>query len=620
MAMPAPSPLAAPQDLAWLASLVGGETWPALTPAAEARLAALLGRIGLEHLLPLLEGAARNPAIAAYRAWLAANPAASGRFAALFNLGVQLGGAGETAAAIGAYREALALKPDLWQAAVNLGLALEALGQPDAALATWGEALQPDAARIALLNHRGRLQEQMRQFGEAEATLRASLRLDPQQPDVIQHWHHLRQKGCLWPLWPEGGVPGLPEAEAMAQAGPLGALAMTDDVAELGAIVARWIARKVPPAPERLAPPEGYRHDRIRVGYLSSDLGRHAMGFLIVGLLEQHDHERFEITAYCSSPDDGSEVQARIRRALDRHVPVRHMTDEQLARRIRADEIDILVDLNGLTQGARLQALRWKPAPVQATYLGYIGPVPLPELDWFICDAVTVPPEQEAAYAPRPLRLDGLYQSNDGRMPELPPLSRAEEGLPEDVFVYACFSHHYKITEPMFESWLEVLRQVPRALLWLVEDTPTSREALLARAAARGVAADRLVFAPRAEPARYMARFALADLFLDTTPYNAGTVASDALRMGLPLLTLPGRSFASRMATSLLTAIGLADGIAESAADYVARAIAFGTDPSRHARAKAVLAGDAWACTIGDSAAFARRIEAAYAAIRLHPG
>jgi len=572
----------------------------------------------LEALLPGLGALPPMQGVAAYRAWLAANPASPQRFAAWFNLGALLGQTGDRAAAMIAYRQALALKPDLHQAAVNLGLMLEAEGRPGEALALWGEALQPDAARTALLNQRGRLLETHKRYAEAERALHASLLTDLDQPDVIQHWAHLRQKGCLWPSQGEG-IPGLSAEALILRGGPLGALALTDDPDLQRRIGEAWIARKIPAAPERLAPARGYAHDRIRIGYLSSDFCRHAMGFLIVGLLEHHDRSRFEVFGYCSTPEDGSDLRRRIIAAFDHHVPIGHLSEEEAARRIRADEIDVLIDLNGLTAGARLGALRWKPAPVQATYLGYVGPVPLPELDWMLCDAATVPPDQARHYAPRPLPIEGCYQANDGRDQALPAISRASEGLPEDAFLLCCFNNFYKITPEVFAAWMAILRAAPHAVLWLTEDNATGIANLRREAEAAGIAADRLVFASRCDPLQYFARLGLADLFLDTFPYNAGTVASDALRMGLPIVTLAGRAFASRMATSLLTAVGATDGIATTLDDYVSKAVALATDPARHAAARQRLAGDAWVRSLGDTAGFAARMEAAYERIVLRP-
>ncbi|MBR0683732.1 acetylglucosamine transferase [Roseomonas eburnea] len=581
-------------------------------------MAGSLAGVPLEALLPRLERVTPAEGIAAYRAWLGVNPTSPQRFAAWFNLGVLLGQGGDRQGASVAYRQALLLKPDLHQASVNLGLLLEAEGRAEEALALWQGALQPDEARIPLLNHRGRLLETRKDYAEAERALRASLLIDPRQPDVIHHWTHLRQKGCMWPLHGDG-IPGLSEEALALQGGPLGALALTDDPALQRRIGEAWIARKIPSAPERLAPARGYRHDRIRVGYLSSDFCRHAMGFLIVELLERHDRDRFEVFGYCSTREDGSALRRRIIAAFDHHVPIGDLSEEQAARRIRADEIDILVDLNGMTHGARLGALRWKPAPVQATYLGYVGPVPIPELDWLICDDIVIPSDQAHHYAPRPLPIGGLYQANDSQAPSLPSITRAEEGLPDDAFLFCCFNNFYKITPEVFAAWMAILRRVPRAVLWLTQDNATGIANLRAQAAAAGVASERIVFATRCDPERYLARLGLADLFLDTFPYNAGTVASDALRMGLPIVTLAGRAFASRMAASLLTAVGLTDGIAKTLEAYVEAAVAHATDFAYHARKRAALAGDAWARSIGDAAAFAARMEAAYERIRVTP-
>jgi len=596
-----------PPDALPPAGLPGARTRPAMAGLPFQDLLAVLPDTG--------SGLAR---IAAYRDWIASNPTSPQQFAGWFNLGVELAQSGDLVGAVAAYRQALALQPRLDQAAINLGLALETLGDPDQALAVWEQALQPATMRITLLNQRGRLLEERRDFLAAEQALRASLLLDPAQPDVLQHWAHLRQKSCLWPLY-DGQIPGLTTADFALGVGPLGALALTDDIDLQRRSTAAWLARKVPPAPARLSPEAGYRHDRIRVGYVSSDFCRHALSFLMVQVLERHDRRQFEIFGYCSSPEDGSDIRRRVIAALDHHVPIGALDDAAAAQRIRTDEIDILVDLNGLTRGARLAALRWRPAPVQATYLGYIGSVPLPELDYLLCDDFVVPADLADRYAPRPLSIGPLYQANDGRMPELPAVSRMAAGLPEDAFVFCCFSHHYKITPSMFAAWMTILDRVPGSVLWLVEDTPASEALLRSHAAARGVGHDRLRFAPRVEPGHYLARFALADLFLDTFPYNAGTVASDALRMRLPLVTLSGQAFASRMAGSLLRGIGLPAGITDTLDAYVERAVGFATDPALRTEARAILAGDGWQRTLGDSVGFTARLEAAYRSIRRHP-
>jgi predicted O-linked N-acetylglucosamine transferase (SPINDLY family) len=582
---------------------------PILTAAPFGTLVAAAETIGSGRGLPAV--------VQLYTNWIAAHRAgARDLHCAWFNLGVELTQAGAMTEAMQAYRKALALHPGFAPAAVNLGLFLERQGQPQAALQVWTDALQTDDSRIVLLNQRARLLEQSGDLPGATEALRASLFTRPEQPDAVQHWLHLRQKMCQWPLLADI-IPGLSPHDLLIQSGPLAALAITDDVPTQRAIAAGWVARKTEPKPA-LAPPDGYRHDRIRVGYLSSDFCSHAMSYLIAELFERHDRDRFEIHGYCASPEDGSAIRARVIAAFDHFTSVRQMSDEAAARRIRDDEIDILIDLNGLTSGGRLQVLRWKPAPLQATYLGFIGPVPLPELDYLLCDDFVVPPAIAAAYQPTPLPIEGLYQANDSKRVIGPPLSRSDAGLPENRFVFCCFSNHYKITETMFAGWMDILLQSGDAILWLVDDNVWSRNNLRLRALVAGVDPDRLIFAGRTDPATYMARLAVADLFLDTFPYNAGTIASDVIRMGLPLLTLAGQSFASRMAARMLHAIDVEDGITETLDTYVATAVRLATDPDHYTSYRARFSESAWASSLGDIAGFTRRFEDALIRIA-HP-
>jgi predicted O-linked N-acetylglucosamine transferase (SPINDLY family) len=580
-------------------------------------------------LLPFVQVVARAEAlgsgqglpvvIALYTAWIAAqHHTEPNLFAAWFNVGAELSQAGALAEAMGAYRHALRHKPDFHGAAVNLGLLLERQGQPDAALQVWTQAIQPDEARVALLNQRARILEQAGRLDEASENLRQSLLTQSEQPDALQHWLHLRQRMCQWPVLAEI-IPDLSAARLLTQSGPLAALALTDDIASQAATAATWIERKLPPAPNRLAPEAGYAHERIRVGYLSSDFCSHAMSYLIAELFERHDRTRFEVFGYCSSPEDGSEIRVRVMAAFDHVARIRNLTDAEAARQMRQDEIDILIDLNGLTSGARLGILRHRPAPVQATYLGFIGPVPLPELDFMLCDAFVVPPGSAALYQPKPLYIGGLYQANDSKRVIDAAPTRGEAGLPDAGFVFCCFSNHYKVTEAMFTAWLDILRQVEGSVMWLAEDNTWSRQNLRVRALGGGIDPTRLIFAPRVAPQAYMARMALADLFLDTFPYNAGTVASDAMRMGLPLLTQAGNAFASRMAARLLHAIGAEAGIASTREEYVAKATMLGNDPATYAAYRGCFTTEAWNATIGDIEGFTRRFEAAMTSVCLQP-
>ena len=582
---------------------------PALDGSSFEQIVQRVEQIGANRGLPEV--------IALYRDWIALHSGGVRHLhAAWFNLGVELGRAARPDDAILAYRTALALKPGFPEAAINLGLQLEQLGQTEAALQSWAQAIQPDAARVALLNHRGRLLEQAGRLEAAEQALRSSLLTDPDQPDAIQHWVHIRQKLCLWPVLAE--LPGLSAQALLEACGPLAALALTDRVAIQKRVGSAWLQRHTTPVPEHLAPALGYCHARIRVGYLSSDFCRHAMSYLVAELFERHDRSRFEIFGYCSSPEDGSDLRARIIAGFDRFRPIRSLSDEAAARLMRSDEIDILVDLNGLTAGSRLQILRWRAAPLQASYLGFIGPVPLPELDYLFCDDFVVPAATAAAYEPRPLAIATTYQANDSRRVIGPPTTRDAAGLPDDRFVFCCFSNAYKITEEMFDAWMRILQQTGNAVLWLVADNAGCCRNLRARAAARGIDPDRLIFTGRVDPAEYISRLRLADLFLDTFPYNAGTIASDALRMGLPVLTRMGEAFASRMAGRLLDAIGAIGAgrcITLDTEAYVAAAVSLATDRRAHAACKAMLTEAGWLDSIGDIAGFTRQYEASLARI-----
>jgi predicted O-linked N-acetylglucosamine transferase (SPINDLY family) len=562
----------------------------------------------------------RCGAIALYRDWIDANgPHTPHLFAAWFNLGTELENLGDPAGAEQCYRSCLALRCDFMPAITNLLHLLEQSGRIAEAIALIDQALQPPDTRTSLINNRARVLETAKRLDEAEDALDASLRIDPDQPDVMQHWLHVRQKRCRWPIFP-GPDFVVPHETLIQNAGPLSALALFDDVTQQSDICRIWIERKTEPAPERLSPPSGYRHDRIRIGYMSSDFCQHAMSLLIAELFERHDRSRFEVFGYCSSPEDGTDIRKRVIASFDRFARIAELPDEAAARLIRADEIDILIDLNGLTAGARLRVMRWRPAPVQATYLGFIGPIPLPELDYLLCDSFVIPPETAPLYQPKPLYIAEIYQANDSKRARAAHRSRAEVRLPDDRFVFCCFSNHYKITEAMFTAWLEILRRVPDSILWLASDNPWSVETLRHTAQQAGIDPARIIVMPRVSPADYLSCLAVADLFLDTFPYNAGTIASDAIRMQVPLVTLMGQSFVSRMAGRLLTAIGATEGVTSGLDDYIETAVALASNPARHAAYKACFTDAAWDATVGNIAKFTAEFERTLGTIVLAPG
>jgi predicted O-linked N-acetylglucosamine transferase (SPINDLY family) len=306
----------------------------------------------------------------------------------------------------------------------------------------------------------------------------------------------------------------------------------------------------------------------------------HAVSLLTVELFELFDKSRFELYGFCWSREDGSEVRARIKSALDHFVPIGGLDDATAARLIRQHEIDALIDLQGLTSGARPDIIAARPAPVQMTYLGFPGPTGMPSIDHVFADRYLIPDSQRPLYSEVPLYLPGVYQCSDRKRPVGARPSRAACGLPEQGVVFCCFNNNYKFTPEMFATWMRILARVPGSVLWLLADNPWARENLLGRAAEAGIDPSRLVFGARLAPPDYLARYAVADLFLDCFPFNAGTTANDALFMGLPVLTLSGRAFASRMAGALLTALGVPELISHTLSDYEERAVALGSDPA----------------------------------------
>jgi predicted O-linked N-acetylglucosamine transferase (SPINDLY family) len=360
----------------------------------------------------------------------------------------------------------------------------------------------------------------------------------------------------------------------------------------------------------RAAPrPDG----RIRVGYVSANFRAHAGAFLVVGLIEQHDRREFEIVGYSANPDDGSETRARLASAFDRFVDISRISNRDAARLVRDDAIDILVDIDGYQKGARTAIFACRPAPIQVNYLGVAGTTGADFIDYIIVDPFVVPASQQLFFSERLVHLPDCYQCNDDKraISERTP-SRAECGLPEEGFVFCCFNNAYKLTPDLFNIWMRLLAAVPGSVLWLLDHNPWAQANLAREAAARGVAPERIVFAPRLLPPDHLARHRLADLFLDTLPYNAHTTASDALWVGLLVVTCAGETFVSRVAGSLLWAIGLPELVTASLEEYETLALRLARDGDLLAGLRARLARNKWTHPLFDTERFAHNIEAAY--------
>ncbi len=566
--------------------------------------------------------AAGQPAQAAklYETWIAASTSQL-RHVACFNWGTLLSTLGQEAASEAAYRQALDLAPGFAPALLNLGHVHERRGETDAALATWRQVFDAEPApstehRLHALNNSARMLETAKRFPESEALMRRSLELRAGQFDVIQHYIHIRQKQCAWPH-------DLPVGEVTPNQFLLGTsllamMGLSDDPALQLLTAQRFVHERVA-KPTGVLPLHGQapardpdKDARIRVGYLSGDLHTHAVGLLTAELFELHDRSRFEIWAFDWTVESQQPQRQRILKALDHHVRLAGVDDQTAAKLIAQAGIDVLVDLQGLTSGARPGILGWRAAPVQLSYLGLPGTSALPGVDWMLADRFVMPPELLPYCTERPVYLPHCFQVSDRQRQVAPLPLRSTYGLPEGAFVYCSFNNNHKFTAEMFAAWLRILQAVPGSVLWLLADNDTARANMLNAADAAGVARSRLVFAPRVAPAEYLARFQLADLVLDTFPYNAGTTASDALWMGTPILTRAGRTYISRMAGSLLHAVGLPDLVTDSLADYERLAITLGRTPARVASLKRYLAEHARTSPLFDVPQIVRDIESAF--------
>lgn len=564
-----------------------------------------------------------DEAQALYGHWIATDSSPL-RTIAAFNRGTLLSSLGRDDEARQSYELAIRVQPGFAPAWLNLGHLQERAGRTEQALGCWRQVFEgadghPNAGlehQLHALNQSARLMEQLKRMPEAESLMRRSLELKPHQLDVIQHHVHVRQKQCAWPVYePVGAVtPNL----FLLGTSALAAMGLHDDPAVQLLAAMRFVNDKVPkPAAKpmhELMPP---RAGKIKIGYLSGDLHHHAVGLLTAEMFELHDRSRFEVHGFCWTPESASPQRQRILKALDHHVRLSGVDDVTAAKLIAQAGIDVLVDLQGLTSGARPAILGHRAAPVQVGYLGLPGTSALPGLDWMIADRYVMPPELLPFCTEQPIYLPHCYQVSDRKREIGPTPTRAACGLPEDAFVFCSFNNNHKFTPEMFDAWMRILLQVPASVLWLLADNPTAQDNMCERARSHGVDPQRLIFAPRVSPADYLARFRCADLVLDTFPYNAGTTASDVLWVGTPIITLSGRTYISRMAGSLLNAVGLPDLITTTLSDYEKLAVNLGRQPLRVASYKRYLADEGRRSALFDIPGIVRAIEDAFESLAL---
>jgi predicted O-linked N-acetylglucosamine transferase (SPINDLY family) len=556
--------------------------WPDFVPA-------LLSRCGLR----LQAGDAAGASADAARAARIAPAEAEAPYAE----GIALLAQRQAAAALAAFERCLALAPSHADALLNRGNTLHALRRHDEALASFAQAAAAAPQRAGIAFNEGKALLQLKRYDEAARAFERALALDPVWPYAEGQALHARLLACDWDGLDERVAAvrrGIAEGRRVAE--PFGWCGLSDDPAELRRCAEIFSADQyaAPPAARAGAAAAGHggADGRLRIGYLSGEFRNQATAILMTEWLELHDRSRFSVHAFDNGWDDGSTLRRRIEAAFDEMVDISALSDAAGAEAIAARGIDVLVNLNGFFGLGRNGVFARRPAPVQVNYLGFPGTVGAPWLDYLVAYAVVIPAGEDGAYAECVVRLPHCYQANDRRRPVAPHTpARAELGLPEGGFVFCCFNNTYKILPPVFAFWMRLLRAVPDAVLWLLQDNDAATARLRTAAAAAGVDPSRLVFAPRLRLDEHLARHRAADLFLDTLPYGAHTTASDALWAGLPLLSCRGRSFAGRVGASLLTALGLQDELlVEDLAAYEARALSLAGDRRRLRRVRERLA------------------------------
>jgi protein O-GlcNAc transferase len=518
------------------------------------------------------------------------------------------------AEALASYDQALAIRPAHASSLHNRGNTLHALDRFEEALESYDQALAIEPDRAGTFNNRGSVLQALKRHAEALASFETALALDPAHPHALGGLADCALKLCDWTRRDEL-VAALRRnvSETRSIVYPFVLLACSDDPALHLSAARQFIRSRIPVAPRPLWRGDVWRNDRIKLAYVSADFRSHPVAHLIVELFELHDRSRFEVIGVSLGADDRSDMRARLVQAFDRFYDVRSMPDRDVAVMLNEFRTDIVVDLTGYTMGCRPEILAWRPAPIAVSYLGYPGAMGADFIDYIIADPIVLPFDRQPCYPERIVHLPDSYQANDrkraiaARAP-----SREACGLPASGTVFCCFNTAGKISPPLFDVWMRLLREVDGSVLWLLHELDETEANLRGEAAARGVDPARLVFAARMAPDEHLARHRLADLFLDTLPYNAHTTASDALWAGLPVVTCRGESFAGRVAASLLHAVGLGALVASSLQEYEMLALRLARDASLRAEIKNRLEQNRLQYPLFDSARFCRNIETSY--------
>ncbi|MSP94584.1 MAG: glycosyltransferase family 41 protein [Alphaproteobacteria bacterium] len=517
--------------------------------------------------------------------------------------------------ALADFDRALALIPENVDALVNRGRALLALKRGEEAVQSFDRAVRLKPGLVEAYYNRASAFLLLKRFEEAARDCAQLLRLDPNYNYALGFLNHFQLQCCDWHSLAD-------EREAIAEGVRAGArvippfanIALSSSPEEQLQSARICVNDLWPSSGERLWRGERYEHDRIRVAYLSGDFHNTPVSSLMAGVFERHDRKRFQTVAISFTRDEGSEMRLRLTRTFDDFIEVQAKSDFEVAELLRSMEIDIAVDLMGYTEPCRPGILALRPCPMQVNYLGFPGTTGADQIDYIVADRTIIPDNDRRHYSEQVVYLPDAFLPNDSRRRIGVPPSRKEAGLPENAFVFCSFNNSYKFSPETFDIWMRLLRQVRNSVLWLPQNNEAAMRNLGREAEARGIAATRLIFAPFAPNAEdHLARLGLADLFLDTLPYNAHTTACDALWAGLPVLTCLGNTFAGRVAGSVLYAAGLPELVMQSPEDYEALALRLARDPEALATLRAKLAANRGQCPLFDTERSTRALEAAFA-------
>jgi protein O-GlcNAc transferase len=516
--------------------------------------------------------------------------------------------------ALASYDRALALRPGYAEALNNRGIVLSELGRLGEALNSFTQALTSKPHYAEARYNRGNVLSRLSRHAEAAYEFAQALTINPDYDFAAGQLLHARMQSCEWGDF-EANAEAICTGVRMGKriCTPFAFQAISSSPAELQACSRIFTAHVYPPAKSALWRGEPYDHTKIRLGYVSGEFREHATSYLMAGVFDLHDKSCFEIFAFDNGYDDGGLMRKRLETAFGGFVNIAGKSDAATGESIRDHEIDILIDLNGFFGLERRGVFSLRPAPMQVNLLAVPATLGAEYIDYIIADRIVIPTEERLYYDEEIVYLPDSYQANDSkrRIGELT-LTRAECGLPQASFVFCCFSNSYKFTPAIFDIWMRLLRAVDGSVMWLLKPNEAAEENLRREAQVRGVGAERLIFAPHAKLEEHLARQQLADVFLDTLPYNAHTTASDALWAGLPVITCAGSAFAGRVAASLLDALGLSELITHNLADYEALALHMARNPVDLALIKAKLSTNRLSMPLFDTNRYCRNLEAAY--------